>query len=154
MKNENYQIKITVNADLKTAFTNICNVAGWWTRNVEGNSEKLNDVFTVRFGETFVTFQITEFVPNKKIAWLVIDSYLPFVKDKKEWNDTIVDWHIADDNSATKITMTHIDLIPEIECYENCEKGWNFYIGESLKKLMNEGNGMPDTPTNKRVQAA
>ena len=50
--------------------------------------------------------------------------------------------------------MTHIDLIPEIECYENCGKGWNFYTGESLTKLINEEAGMPDTPTNKRTQAA
>jgi len=154
MKNENYQIRISVNADAKKAFENICNVASWWTKNIEGNSKKLNDVFTVHFGETFVKFKITELIQNKKIVWAVTDSYLPFVSDKKEWNNTSVDWEIAEDNDATKITMTHEGLMPAIECYENCEKGWNFYTGESLKKLINEGNGMPDTPTNKRTQVA
>lgn len=154
MKNENYQICINTNADAKKAFKNICDVAGWWTRNIEGNTENLNDVFTVHFGETFVTFKITELIQNKKIVWTVTDSYLPFVNDKKEWNNTSVDWKIAENNDATKITMTHIGLMPAVECYENCEKGWNFYSGESLKQLMNEGKGLPDTPTNKRTQAA
>jgi hypothetical protein len=152
MKNNNYQIRISVNADAKKAFENICNVAGWWTKNIEGSSEKLNDVFTVPFGETFVKFKIIELIPNKKIVWAVTDSYLPFVNDKKEWNNTRVDWEIAGDNDTTKITMTHEGLMPAVECYENCEKGWNFYTGESLKKLINEGKGMPDTPTNKRTQ--
>ncbi|HEY4195645.1 MAG TPA: hypothetical protein VGM63_08915 [Mucilaginibacter sp.] len=55
-------------------------------RNVEGASEKLNDVFTVRFdGGTFVIFKVTESIPGEKIAWLVTDCYLPWLKDKTEW---------------------------------------------------------------------
>ena len=40
--------------------------------------------------------------------------------------------------------MKHVGLIPEIECYESCEKGWNFFTGDSLLKLINEGKGMPE----------
>lgn len=39
-----------------------------------------------------------------------------------------------------------------VECYENCEK--EFLQRRKLKKLMNEGKGLPDTPANKRTQAA
>lgn len=154
MKNENYQISLTVNADAKKAFENICNVAGWWTGNIEGNSKKLNDVFTVHFGETFVTFEVTQFKPYTRILWLVTDCNLHWLKDKKEWKNTIINWQVSENNDSTTIVMTHIDLIFEIECYESCEKGWNFFTGESLKKLINEGKGMPDTPANKRAQAA
>jgi hypothetical protein len=49
MKNENYQISINTNASAKAAFENINNVAGWWTKNIEGNSKKLNDVFYSSF---------------------------------------------------------------------------------------------------------
>ena len=71
MNNENYTISITVNADVEKAFENICNVAAWWTINIDGRSNKMNDVFTVHFGDTFVTFKIIELVPNKKLSgWL------------------------------------------------------------------------------------
>ncbi len=35
-------------------------------------------------------------------------------------------------------------LVPEIECYNDCVKGWNFYVNESLFKLMTEGKGIPE----------
>jgi hypothetical protein len=39
--------------------------------------------------------------------------------------------------------MTHIGLVPGVECYEDCKKGWNFYVGESLFRWMTEGKGLP-----------
>ena len=39
--------------------------------------------------------------------------------------------------------MTHVGLVPGIECYEDCEKGWDFYIKESLFKFLTEGKGLP-----------
>lgn len=151
MKNENYSISINTNASAKSAFKNITDVAGWWTKNIEGNTENGNDVFTVRFGETFVTFEITEIIPERKIVWSIADCNLHWLNDKKEWNNTKVHWLIAKENNSTKITMMHEGLIPQIECYTNCEKGWNFYVGESLRKLINEGQGLPDTAIAARV---
>ena len=40
--------------------------------------------------DSFVDFVISEFVPNKKVVWKVIDCNLPWFKDKKEWNNTEV----------------------------------------------------------------
>jgi hypothetical protein len=151
MKNENYHISITVKADAKKAVNSICNVADWWTSNIEGNSKNLNDVFTIHFGETFVTFKITELIPERKIVWAVTDCNLHWLNDKKEWNNTKVEWQISASDGSSNITMIHDGLIPAAECYENCEKGWNFFTGESLKKLINEGQGMPETPKAARV---
>jgi hypothetical protein len=39
--------------------------------------------------------------------------------------------------------MTHAGLVPGIECYENCQKGWDFYLRESLQKLLRENEGVP-----------
>jgi hypothetical protein len=154
MKNENYNITINVDASAQDAVESICNVAGWWTINLEGNTKNLNDVFTVHFGKTFVTFKITEFIPDKKISWLVTDSVVHSLKDIKEWNDTKVLWDISEENGAAKITMTHVGLTPAVECYDMCKKGWNFFTGESLKKLINEGKGLPDTSTQERKSVA
>jgi len=143
MKQENYRSSIHADISPKEAFDSINYVSGWWTENIEGNSEKLDDVFTVHFGETFVIFKIIESVPYKKIAWLVTDCHLPWLKDKKEWSNTTVSWEISTENNLTKIDMTHIGLVPDIECYTNCEKGWNHYIQDSLFKLITEHEGVP-----------
>lgn len=146
MKQQNYHCSITVKNAPKEAFESISQVPKWWVTNFEGNSQKVNDVFTVHFGETFVTFKIEEVVANKKIVWHVIDCNIDGMKDKKEWKGTKVVWEISTKNNSTEINMTHIGLVPEIECYNNCEKGWNFYVKESLFKLLTRHMGLPDTP--------
>jgi len=145
MNHKNYQTGFSVNASPQQIVDCICNVSGWWARHVEGSSVNLNDVFTVRFGKTFGTFKVTEILPLKKIRWLVTASYLPLFKDVSQWKNTEILWEISDDNISGRLIMTHIGLTPEIECYTDCEKGWNFYINESLLKLITEGKGNPGT---------
>ena len=88
-------------------------------------------------------------VPGKKIVWLVTDCNLTWLKDIKEWNGTRIEWKVSTVNNLTQISMTHVGLVPGIECYNDCEKGWNFHIGTSLFKLITEGVGMPDVSTRK-----
>src|ERR1700759_4977063 len=137
MKNGNYLISINVNADAQKTFENICRVTAWWAGNIDGNTNNLNDVFTINWGETFVKFKITTFQPYSYIVCIVTDCNLPWLKNKKEWNDTSVEWSISEENHQTKISMTHIGLTPNIECYEGCEQGWNFFTGKSLLNLIN-----------------
>jgi hypothetical protein len=143
MNQQNYQSSIAADFTPREAFEAINHVTEWWARNIEGNTEKLNDVFTVHFGETYVTFKITESIPNKKIAWHVTDCYLPWLKDKTEWTDTTIVFEISPLGDATQVTMTHIGLVPEVECYNGCEAGWNKYFKGSLFKLLTEHVGVP-----------
>jgi len=144
MKKQDYHVSITVKATPQEAFESINNVQGWWTTVFEGRSEKVNDVFTVRFGETSITIKIVELDPAKKIRWHVTDCHKHWLKDKKEWKDTTISWELSAAGNATKIDFTHIGLIPGIECYKGCAGAWNFYITESLFKLLTEGKGLPE----------
>src|SRR6185369_10338431 len=125
MKKQDYNATLVVKNTPAEAFKQINRVSAWWTENVEGPSENLGDVFTVHFGETFVTFNIVEWVPNKKVVWLVTDCHLPWLKDIKEWKDTKVSFEISGEKDGTKINFTHIGLVPGVECYDGCEKGWD-----------------------------
>lgn len=138
-----YRCSIAAKTSAKEAFEKICDVSGWWTTDFEGNARKADDIFIVTFGETFATFKIEEAVPYKKIVWYVMDCNLHWLKDKKEWEGTRVIWEITAGDHSTKIEMTHQGLVPEVECYTNCESGWNRYIKESLFKLLTENKGMP-----------
>ncbi len=144
MNQQNYQSSIAADFTPAEAFEAINQVREWWAKNIEGSTEKLNDVFTVRFSSgTFVTFEITESIPGKKIAWLVTDCYLPWLKDKTEWTGTSVVFEISAVGDETQVTMTHIGLVPEIECYNGCEAGWNQYFKGSLLQLLTEHAGVP-----------
>jgi hypothetical protein len=52
----------------------------------------------------------------------------------------------ATENLETRIDFTHVGLLPGIECYNDCSKGWNFFIKESLFKFITEGKGLPEVP--------
>lgn len=143
MNTKDYQCSIIVDATSKEAFENINRVSAWWAKNFEGHSEKLNDVFTVRFGKTFVTFKITEAIAGKRIEWRVTDCFLHWLNDKTEWKDTLVRWDISTKDGSTQIKMTHIGLTPGVECFENCKEGWDGHIQNSLFKLITQHEGVP-----------
>ncbi len=142
--NKNFHRAIMVNASADEAMKNISQVNLWWAKNFSGSAEKLNDKFTVNFGETFVDFLISELVPDKKVVWRVTDCNLHWIKTKKEWNNTEVVFEISRENGKTRIDFTHVGLVRGVECYDDCEVGWNGHIAGSLVKLINDGKGMPE----------
>jgi len=146
MEKQNYTATIEVKAPAEKAFTSVNNVSEWWAENLEGSSHKLNDVFTIHFsGNNFVTHKIVEFVPDKKVVWQVTDCYLEWLTDKKEWQNTKMSFEISTKDNSTQINFTHIGLVPEVECYNMCVKGWDQYVKGSLLKLITEGIGQPQT---------
>jgi hypothetical protein len=144
MTTKNYEATISVNAAPEKALTAINNVSGWWAKHFEGSAEKLHDQFTVRFGTTFVIFEMIDLIPGDTTVWEVRDCYLPWLNDKTEWNGTRVVWVLNPKQDSTIITMTHIGLEPEAECYETCVKGWDGHIKTSLLNLINTGKGQPE----------
>ncbi|MDQ3291491.1 MAG: SRPBCC domain-containing protein, partial [Bacteroidota bacterium] len=142
MKEQDFHISILVNATPQQAFTSINNVTQWWTENLEGRSQKLHDEFTVRFGDVHYSKQkLVEVIPDKKVVWLVTDSQLNFIQDKKEWTNTRVVFEIIPQNNRTQIYFTHVGLAPEIECFTACSNAWSRYIRESLFNLITTGKG-------------
>jgi hypothetical protein len=152
MKQQDYNVSILVDATPEEAFDCINNVTEWWTENLEGGSKKLNDEFTVRFGDVHYSRQkLIELVPGKKVVWLVTDSILNFLKDKNEWTGTKISFEISSQDEKTKIHFTHIGLAPEVECFDACSNAWGQYIQQSLQSLINTGKGYPEKKENKKA---
>lgn len=146
LQKQHYHVSMTVPVSAHEAFEHINNVSKWWTENIEGSSHKLNDTFTVHFGDIHMSTQkLVELIPDKKIVWLVTNSQLNFLQNKQEWNNTTIVFDILPRGTQTMVLFTHIGLVPQAECYTNCTKGWDQYIKESLFKLLTEGKGAPAT---------
>ncbi len=151
MEKLDYKYVFTTSEPVTEALEAIGEVQDWWASDFEGSSKKVDDEFTVHFDEVYVTFQIIEMIPDQHIVWLVTDCFLDWVKDKKEWKGTKIIWEVTSLNDLTRVSMTHLGLVPTLECYNDCRVGWDFHIGTSLYKLINEGVGIPDVST--RYQA-
>jgi hypothetical protein len=142
---QNFTATFLVDQTPKEVFDSINNVSGWWSGEIEGRTDKLGAEWTYRYKDIHYSKQkITEFIPGKKVVWLVLDSYLNFVKDKEEWNGTKITFEITKKGDKTEVRFTHKGLVPDYECYDACSSAWGFYINTSLRKFITTGKGQPN----------
>jgi len=145
MKDQDLTVTITVDKSPKEAFDAINNVRGWWSEEVKGGTEQLNDEFTYKARDLHrCSMKLIEVIPNQKVVWLVLDNYFSFTGDQTEWKGTKVVFEISGQNGKTQIRFTHQGLVPQHECYEVCSNAWTGYITGSLYKLITTGKGGPN----------
>jgi hypothetical protein len=144
--NQNYSTHFSVDQSAGEVFAAINNVRGWWSEEIDGRTYNLGDVFRYHYKDVHTcTMKISEFVPNKKVVWLVLDNYFNFVQDKSEWVNTEVTFEIAEKDGKTEVQFSHLGLVPEYECFEICSNAWGTYINSSLQKLITTGKGHPNS---------
>lgn len=145
MKSENFTATFSVDQTPEQVFDSINHVRGWWSGEVEGETDQLGAEFTYRYEHVHRTTQkITELIPGKKVVWHVTDSDLSFVKDKEEWKGTDIIFDISAKDGKTEVRFTHAGLAPQIECYGNCSNAWGVLIKGSLRNLITTGKDQPD----------
>jgi hypothetical protein len=142
---QSYTTSFSVGETPKQAFDAIRNVRGWWSGEIEGGTSERGDEFTYRYKDIHYSKQrLIEVVPDRKVVWLVLDSYLSFPEDKTEWNGTRVVFDISQCNGKTEVRFTHQGLVPDYQCFDKCSSAWSFYINDSLRKLITTGKGEPN----------
>ena len=145
MQNQNFNITFLVEQTPTEVFNSVKNVRGWWSEELEGNSEKLNDEFIYRHGDFhYSKHKLTEVIPDAKIVWYPLDSKLTFVEKQNEWKGTKMIFDISKQDNKTKLDITHVGLVPEFQCFDSCSKGWTHYLKNSLLQLITTGQGKPD----------
>jgi hypothetical protein len=145
MSASDFTTTLLVDQNPKEVFRAVNNVRGWWSEEIEGGTEKLNDEFTYHFEDIHqCKMKLIEVVPDKKVVWLVLDNYFKFTKDKTEWMGTKVIFEISQKDNKTALRMTHQGLVPEYECFEICRDAWTGYIQNSLRDLIVTGKGQPN----------
>jgi hypothetical protein len=145
MTSQNFATTFVVDQTPDEAFAAITNVRRWWSGEIEGRTDTQGEVFTYRYQDVHYTKQlISELVPGRKVVWQILDAYLSFTEDPSEWTGTEVVFEVVPKGDQTEIRFSHVGLVPEFECYDQCSSAWGFYINKSLKNLITTGQGEPN----------
>ena len=145
MKTSDFSTTLLLDQTPKEVFDAVNNVRGWWSEEIEGRTDKLNEEFRYHYEDVHrCHMKIIEFVPDEKVVWLVLDNYFNFIKDEREWKGTKIAFEISEKDNKTQLRMTHLGLVPQYECFEICRDAWTNYIQNSLRNLITTGKGQPN----------
>jgi len=94
---------------------------------------------------------VVEMIRSKKVVWLVTESKINYVEDKREWTGTKIIFEITKKSNKpdspdsyrdrTQLRFTHLGLVPEMECFESCSNSWRQLIQQGLFSLIKTGKG-------------
>lgn len=149
MGTTDFTTSIVVEQSPAEVFKAVNDVRGWWSEEIEGGTEKINDEFTYHYKDVHsCKMRLIEVVPNKKVVWLVLDNYFKFTNDKTEWIGNKIVFEISEKDNMTQLQFTQLGLVPQYECYDICRDAWSNYIKSSLRNLITTGKGQPNTKEN------
>ena len=145
MNNQNYSATIFADATPEKAYSAIKDFRAWWSEDIEGPTDKLNEEFFYHYKDIHLCkMKLIEVDENKKLVYQVLENEFNFINDKTEWVGTKLIFEITTEENKTKVKFTHEGLVPDCECYEVCNDAWTGYIKNSLYKLITFGKGEPN----------
>jgi hypothetical protein len=145
METTNFKTGFSVDQTPHEVFKAVTNVRGWWSEEIDGNTEKLDDEFRYHYKDVHsCAMKLIEVVPDQKVVWHVLENNFNFIKDKTEWIDTKISFEIAEQDGKTQLRFAHLGLVPQYECFDVCSNAWTDYITNSLRNLIVTGKGNPN----------
>jgi hypothetical protein len=143
---DGYRTSIAVNATPEEVYAAVTDVRAWWSETVVGDTTTAGSEFDYAYQDVHsCRIRVTTAVPGERVEWLVVENRFSFTENPAEWVDTEMVFEIAPAAEGATLTFTHAGLVESHECYGVCVQGWGFYIGESLRRLIDEGAGQPAT---------
>ena len=144
MKDENYTkarytVSIQVEKSLRDVFNHIIHdVSKFWPEEFEGKSSKLDDEFIFRSGDThYSKNRVIEFVPAKKVVWLVTESLRK--PDNYEWTGTKMIFELTPEGDNTRLEFTYDGFILQDE-YDRLVRVCDMVIKDRLYNFITHDN--------------
>jgi uncharacterized protein YndB with AHSA1/START domain len=148
MNDQSFSITFSVPAIPEETFAAINDVRGWWSRDVDGPTDAVGAEFSYRGNSDGVNvhraqIRVTDLVAGKRVAWLVVDNWMSFIEDQREWTGTRITFDISPTPEGAQVHFSHRGLVPAYECHDVCVDAWTFFMQDSLRGLITTGLGRP-----------
>jgi uncharacterized protein YndB with AHSA1/START domain len=130
-------------ADVYAALSTIEGVRNWWSQDCDGSSE-VGGTIHFRFGTCFNDMRVDRLAPTE-VRWHCTRAHTvgAAVTNEGEWVGTELVFHLNEAGAGkTRIDFEHVGLVPSLECYDMCLKGWAHFLN-SLQQYVETGEGTP-----------
>ncbi|MEZ5500548.1 MAG: SRPBCC domain-containing protein [Steroidobacteraceae bacterium] len=145
MNSNDYRTTVQIDAPPKEVYDAITRVRDWWPGQFAGATDRIGETFTYKYRELHSSTQrVAEQIPGERLVWDVTASQLNFLNDKSEWDGTRIIFDLRQKANGTELSFAHRGLTPELECYGACASSWETLVTQSLKNLVERGEGMTD----------
>jgi uncharacterized protein YndB with AHSA1/START domain len=113
-------------------------IRGWWTTDVDCDSEKREATFRFEKQSEVMTatFRLDS-ADERGVAMTCVHT-----TNNGDWLGTKLVFDLAVDGDGTQVVLRHSGYPAQNEVYANCTKGWSFFI-TSLKSYIETGKGEP-----------
>jgi len=109
-----YSVEIELAKSPDNVFDHLIDLSKWWPEEFEGEGIKLNSEFIFRTGAShYSKNKVVEFVPDKKLAWLVTGSIRK--TDNFEWTGTKMIFELTPRGNHTRLKFTYDGVVLENE---------------------------------------
>jgi uncharacterized protein YndB with AHSA1/START domain len=153
MDPRSFALSVTYDASPDEVFAAINDVRGWWSEEVNGDTDRVGAEFTFRGHDDEETVEhlsrirVTELVPARRVVWQVTENSMSFITDQSEWVGTEIRFELTAEGAGTTLAFSHVGLVPAYECFDVCTNAWTFYIDQSLRAFIATGHGSPIRPS-------
>jgi uncharacterized protein YndB with AHSA1/START domain len=145
-----YQRQLLLSASPDTVYRALSTQDGlrsWWTETCD-IVEAVDGLASFRFGQKSKIMRVERLDPQREVRWVCVGG----VTRHDEWIGTKIVFRLSADGDRTRLDFEHIGLVPALECFEVCERGWNHFM-DSLKNLVETGQGHPFVPADALASA-
>ncbi|GAB3254797.1 SRPBCC family protein [Chitinimonas naiadis] len=142
-----YQQQLIIEASpaaVYAALTTPEGLRGWWTEDCDVATQA-GGMLKFRFGPNQKAMRIEKLEPGRLVHWRCTEAHLARdeFSHKDEWVGTELSFQLAPAGEGrTRLDFAHLGLVPTLECYELCHRGWQHFMG-SLQQYLQKGRGTP-----------
>jgi uncharacterized protein YndB with AHSA1/START domain len=114
-------------------------VQRWWTPDASGSIEPGQELELEFEGVDDQVMRVEQSVRPSLVEWTCLRH-----SGHPELEGTTVRFALAEaGHDECELEFRHVGLVPELRCYDACERGWDFFLGLSLAGLVECGGGSP-----------
>ena len=134
---KSYEHTITVNLAPNIIFDAITQEMSIWWTEMTSVVNGVGDKTTAKFEDgTTWSFEVVKFEKDKFIELHCYEANhihpVTTPEMRTEWENTTLMFDIVPRDGNTDIHFAHVGLTPEINCYDICRSGWDYFFGSAF----------------------